>query len=74
MPDIYNEFVRSTHELAYNTIYASCSIIEHDPAYFMSISYDNPLLEVLSISEDIYIPYDYSCRVDSIDSRRIMID
>lgn len=74
MPDIYSEFVHSIHGLAHNIVCASCGTREHDPALFISMTCDNTLLEVLSISEDIYIPYDYSSGVSSIDSRRIMID
>ena len=74
MPDIYGEFVHSIHGLAHNIICASCGTREHDPALFVSMTCDNILLDVLSISENVYVPYDYSSGVDSIDSRRIMID
>jgi hypothetical protein len=74
MPDVYADFVRSIHGLAYNIVCASCGIREHDPALFISMSCDDILLDVFSVSEDTFVPYDYSCGVDSIDQRRIMID
>lgn len=74
MPDVYGDFVDSIHGLAHNIVCASCGVREHDPTRFVNVACDNTLLEVLSISEDTYIPYDYSCGVDSIDQRHIMID
>jgi hypothetical protein len=74
MPNIYAAFVHSIHGLAHNIVCASCGIREHDPALFVSMRSDDTLLQVLSVAEDTFIPYDYSCGIGFIDSRRIMID
>jgi hypothetical protein len=74
MPDVCADLVHSIHGLAHNTVCASCGIREHNPALFNTMTCHNTLLDVLSISEDTYVPFDYSCGVHFIDQRCIMID
>ena len=54
--------------IVYNIIYTSCDTREYDSILFISITYDNILLDILSISENIYILYNYSSKINSIDS------
>ena len=74
MKDLYSAFFHRTNELAHNIVCASCAIVDHDPTLFHSIAANDPLLHALSISPDVYVPFDFATGDPSIDSRRIMIE
>jgi hypothetical protein len=73
-PDLYADFYHTTHSLATNVVCASCGTIGHDSSGFQSVSTTDRILNPLSIPDDVYVPYDFTCGVDEIDRDRIMID
>ena len=58
----------------HNIICASCSIISHDSACVQSVLVTDRPLHFLSIPEDIYIPYNFSSGMDTLDTHRIIVD
>jgi hypothetical protein len=74
MKDLYSAFFHRTNELAHNIVCASCAIVDHDPTLFHMIGTSDPSLHVLSISPDVYVPFNFATGDPSIDSRRIMIE
>jgi len=74
MKDLYTAFFHRTNELARNIVCASCAIVDHDPTLFHIIAANDPSLHVLSISADVYVPFDFATGDPSIDSRKIMIE
>jgi hypothetical protein len=72
--DLYADFCHTAHSLTHNIICASCSIIGHDSARFQSAHVTDRSLRFLSIPEDIYVPYDFSSGVNSLEIQHIMID
>ena len=72
---IYKTFVDRTQELAHNFVCASCGCIFHDIIKLETVPHSYaPLLRHLRVSEDIHVPFDFSCGIDLLDRNRIFID
>jgi hypothetical protein len=74
MKDLYTDFYDTTSTLTVNIVCASCGIIDHDPAVFENVDPQDESLSHLSVSPDVYVPFDFSCGVSALDDNRIMID
>ncbi|TMI79544.1 MAG: hypothetical protein E6H10_15205 [Bacteroidetes bacterium] len=72
--DVYSLFYDATHALARNIICASCGTLRHDFKLFTTVKVTDPKLEVLRIPETVYVPFDFSCGINVLDSQRIMVD
>jgi hypothetical protein len=72
--DVYSLFYDATHALARNIICASCGTLRHDSKLFTTVKVTDPKLEVLRIPETVYVPFDFSCGINVLDSQRIMVD
>jgi len=72
--DIYSLFYDATHASARNIICASCGTLRHDSKLFTTLKVTDPKLEVLRIPETVYVPFDFSCGINVLDSQRIMVD
>ena len=68
------DFYHTSYSLAHNIICASYSIIGHDLTRFQYVHVTDRSLRFLSVPEDIYVPYDFSSGVDTLDARRIIVD
>ena len=73
MKNIYSDFLHSTNTLVHNIVCASCDIIGHDFALFHNILTNDQSLRVLSVSSDIYVPYDFRSGIPELDNRRVLI-
>ena len=76
-PDVmpmYKKFLTHTYKLGQNIVSASCGCIFHDIAEFEVVLDSYEPLRHLCISENVTIPFDFSCGIDRLDQNRILID
>lgn len=74
MRDLYSDFVDSTYTLAHNVVCASCGVIGHDPSLYYMHRTDDVSLRILSIPQEIYIPFDFSIGYTELDNDCVMIE
>ena len=72
--DVYSLFYHATHTLAHNVICASCGTVQHDSKLFATVKVTDPKLQVLCIPETVYVPFDFSSRINVLDSQHVMVD
>jgi hypothetical protein len=72
--DLYADFYHVFHSLTKNIVCASCGILGHDVGGFQSVPLSDGCLRLLSISPDIYVPFNFSSGQDLLDQDRVMID
>src|SRR5436190_140971 len=76
-PDVtpmYKKFLTYTYKLGQNIVCASCGCIFHDIAEFEVVLDSYEPLHHLCISENVDIPFDFSCGINHLDQNRILID
>jgi hypothetical protein len=59
----------------HNIICATCGCIDHrlDSYELAPINYD-PLLHLLAVPVGVNIPFDFSCGIDLLDERHVLLD
>src|SRR5438046_8842321 len=76
-PDItpmYKKYLTHTYKLSQNIICACCGCISHDIMAFEIVLDSYSPLRHLHISEDIDIPFHFSCGIDLLDHNHVLID
>src|SRR6266496_2310756 len=76
-PDImpmYKKYLTHMYKLGQNIICACCGCISHDIMEFEIVLDSYGPLHHLRISEDIDIPFDFSCGIDVLDQNHVLID
>ena len=76
-PDVtpmYKKYLTHTYKLGQNIVCACCGCISHDITEFEIVLDSYGPLRHLRISEDVDIPFDFSCGIDVLDQNRVLID
>ena len=71
---MYKKYLTHTYKLGQNIICICCGCISHDIMEFEIVLDSYGPLHQLCISEDIDIPFDFSCRIDVLDQNHVLID
>ena len=71
---MYKKYLTHTYKLGQNIVCACCGCISHDITEFEIVLDSYGPLRHLRISEDVNIPFDFSCGIDVLDQNRILID
>src|SRR5438046_8157878 len=76
-PDVmpmYKKFLTHTYKLGQNIVCACCGCISQDIAEFEVVLDSCEPLRHFCIPENVNIPFDFSCGIDSLDQNHILID
>ena len=76
-PDVtpmYKKYLTHTYKLGQNIVCAFCGCISHDITEFEIVLDSYGPLRHLRISEDVDIPFDFSCGIDVLNQNCVVID
>jgi hypothetical protein len=71
---MYKKYLTHTYKLSQNIVCACCGCISHDITEFEIVLDSYGPLRHLRISEDVDIPFDFSCGIDLLDHHHVLID
>ena len=72
--DLYTRFVDAIAQRIHNIIFCSCGCIDHRPDSYEHVPITYDPLHLLAVPVGVNIPFDFSCGIDLLDERRILLD
>src|SRR6266516_1111541 len=74
MKDLYTQFFNAIGQQIRNVVCASCGCINHQPDSYELLPTNYEPLHLLAVPVGVNIPFDFSCGIDLLDERRILLD
>ena len=72
--DLYAGVFDAIGQQIHNIICASCGCIDHRPDSYEHVPINYDPLHLLAVPVDVNIPFDFSCGIDLLDERRVLLD
>jgi Domain of unknown function (DUF6570) len=71
---LYTRFFDEINQLIHNIVCASCGCINHRPDSYELVPITYEPLHLLAVPVGVNIPFDFSCGINLLDERRILLD